>query len=301
MKNMFLLLVPSFIFAQSIVDKSLVSFGGTTVTLLMLIKFISIFVIGFILSWLYKNKIMKLSKVKSNLSSANRTILANLGYYIIIFLTIIISFNTVGLDLSSLAVVAGALSVGIGFGLQNIVSNFISGIILMFEKSIQVGHFVELENGVRGVVSDIRLRATTITTPEHIDILVPNSNFIQNNVTNLSLSDDLLRIRVPFGVAYGTDIANVEKVVLDAIENNPKLPHIRDEENIKPKIWMLNMNSSSLDFDLIVWVRGDYMQKMLSVTSLYLIEIYNVLNENNIVIPFPQMDLHIKEMPQSNN
>lgn len=301
MKNMFLLLVPSFIFAQSIVDKSLVSFDGTTVTLLMLIKFISIFVIGFILSWLYKNKIMKLSKVKSNLSSANRTILANLGYYIIIFLTIIISFNTVGLDLSSLAVVAGALSVGIGFGLQNIVSNFISGIILMFEKSIQVGHFVELENGVRGVVSDIRLRATTITTPEHIDILVPNSNFIQNNVTNLSLSDDLLRIRVPFGVAYGTDIADVEKVVLGAIENNPKLPHIRDEENIKPKIWMLNMNSSSLDFDLIVWVRGDYMQKMLSVTSLYLIEIYNVLNENNIVIPFPQMDLHIKEMPQSNN
>lgn len=300
MKNLFLLLMPSFMFAQSIVDKSLVSLGDTTVTLLMVIKFVSIFVIGFIFGWLYKNKIMKLGKVQSNLSSANRTILANLGYYAIIFLTIIISFNTVGLDLSSLTVVAGALSVGIGFGLQNIVSNFISGIILMFEKSIQVGHFVELENGVRGVVSDIRLRATTITTPEHIDILVPNSNFIQNNVTNLSLSDDLLRLRIPFGVAYGTDISQVEEIVLKAIRRNEKLPHIRDEEDKKPKIWMLGMNSSSIDFDLIVWVRGDYMQKVLSVTSLYLIEIYNILNENGIVIPFPQMDLHIKEMPGSN-
>lgn len=300
MKNIFLLLLPSFLFSQSIVDKSLINFEGTSLTLLMIVKFLSVFVIGFILGWLYKNKIMKSSKIKFHLSSANRTILANLGYYAIIFLTIIISFNTVGLDLSSLAVVAGALSVGIGFGLQNIVSNFISGIILMFEKSIQVGHFVELENGVRGVVSDIRLRATTITTPEHIDILVPNSNFIQNNVTNLSLSDDLLRLRIPFGVAYGTDISQVEEVILDAIRKNEKLPHIRDEEDKKPRIWMLNMNSSSIDFDLILWVRGDYIQKVLSVTSLYLIEIYNALNKNGIVIPFPQMDLHIKEMPDSN-
>lgn len=211
MKNLFLLLLPSFLFSQSIVDKSLIDFEGTPLTLLMIIKFVSIFVIGFIFGWLYKNKIMKSPKIKYHLSSANRTILANLGYYTIIFLTIIISFNTIGLNLSSLAVVAGALSVGIGFGLQNIVSNFISGIILIFEKSIQVGYFVELENGVRGVVSDMKLRATTITTPEHIDMLVPNSNFIQNNVTNLSLSDDLLRIRVPFGVAYGTDIARKEK------------------------------------------------------------------------------------------
>lgn len=300
MKNLLLLLLPSFVFAQSIVDKSLISFEGTSLTLLMIIKFLSVFIVGFLLGWLYKNKIMKSAKIKSHLSSANSTILANLGYYTIIFLTIIISFNTVGLDLSSLAVVAGALSVGIGFGLQNIVSNFISGIILMFEKSIQVGHFVELENGVRGVVSDIRLRATTITTPEHIDILVPNSNFIQNNVTNLSLSDDLLRLRIPFGVAYGTDISKVEEVVLEAIRKNEKLPHIRDEKDKNPRIWMLKMNNSSIDFDLILWIRGDYMQKVSSVTSLYLIEIYNTLNENGVVIPFPQMDLYIKEMPDSN-
>lgn len=297
MKNLLLFLLPSFLSAQSIVNDPLISFEHTSVTLLMIMKFLSVFIVGFIFGWLYKNKIMKSSKIRSHFSSANRTILANLGYYTIIFLTIIISFNTVGLDLSSLAVVAGALSVGVGFGLQNIVSNFISGIILMFEKSIQVGHFVELENGVRGVVSDIKLRATTITTPEHIDILVPNSNFIQNNVTNLSLSDDLLRIKVPFGVAYGTEAARVEEVILKAIDENKKLPHIKDNEEIKPRIWMKSMNSSSVDFDLIIWVRGDYMQKMSSVTSLYLIEIYNALNANNIVIPFPQMDLHIKEMP----
>lgn len=292
----FLLLV-SFAFAGEVFEKSLISFGGTTVSLFTLTKFVSIFTIGFLIGWIYKNKIMKSEKIKLKLSSSNRTLLANLGYYFIIFLTIITSFNSIGLNLSSLTVVAGALSVGIGFGLQNIVSNFISGIILMFEKSIEVGHYIELENGVRGVVSDIKLRATTITTGDHIDILVPNSHFIQNNVINLTLSDDYLRLKIPFGVAYGTDITQVEKVIYEAIDKNKKLPHIRDMEDKVPKVWMLNMNSSSLDFNLIIWIKGDNTQKGLGITSTYLIEIYNALNKSGIVIPFPQLDLHIKEMP----
>jgi small-conductance mechanosensitive channel len=284
----------NFVFAQ----KPLMDFDGTSVTLLMIAKFLLILSVGFVFSWIYKHKIMESPKVKAHLSNANRTILANLGYYFIIFLTIITSFNTVGLNLSSLTVVAGALSVGIGFGLQNIVSNFISGIILMFEKSIQVGHYVELENGIRGVVSDIKLRFTTITTAEHIDILVPNSNFIQHNVTNLSLGDDILRLRIHFGVAYGTDVQRLEELIIDAIDKNVKLPHIRDSKDENPRVWMLSMSSSSIDFDLVIWVKGEYIQKGLSITSLYLIEIYNTLNNNGIVIPFPQLDLHIKELPQ---
>ena len=287
------------LFAKDILNDALLTVGETTITAVMLLKFFSIFVIGFFISWLYKNKIMRSAKIATSFSMANRTLLANLGNYIIIFLTILTSFNVIGLDLSSLTVVAGALSVGIGFGLQNIVSNFISGLILMFEKSVEVGHFIELENGVRGTVSDIRLRATTVTTQENIDILVPNSNFIQNNVTNLTLGDDILRIKVPFGVAYGTDAEFVQKLILESIAKAPHLPHIKTIHEKMPAVLMTAMNTSSIDFVLVLWVEGDDARRISTTTSQYLIEIYKTLNAHGITIPFPQLDVHIKEMPNA--
>ena len=285
----------STLLAKDVLNDALINIGETSITVMMILKFLAIFVIGFFFSWLYKTKIMRSTKIAASLSIANRTLLANLGNYAIIFLTILTSFNVIGLDLSSLTVVAGALSVGIGFGLQNIVSNFISGIILMFEKSVEVGHFIELDNGIRGTVSDIRLRATTITTQENIDILVPNSNFIQNNVTNLTLGDDILRIKVPFGVAYGTDAEFVQKLILESIQQAPYLPHIKNIPEKVPAVLMTTMNSSSLDFVLVLWVKGDDARRISTTTSRYLIEIYKIFNANGVSIPFPQLDVHIKK------
>lgn len=190
---------------ENILQKSLVVFNGQNITILFISKFVIILIIGLMIGWFYKHKITKSKFFTSKLSNSMQTLIGNIGYYFIVFLSVVTALNSVGLNLSSLTVVAGALSVGIGFGLQNIVSNFISGIILMFEKTVNVGDYVELENEVRGTVTEIRLRATIITTNEHIDIIVPNSNFIQNIVTNLTLSDKVLRLRIPFGVAYGTD------------------------------------------------------------------------------------------------
>ncbi|MDD2697170.1 MAG: mechanosensitive ion channel [Arcobacteraceae bacterium] len=296
MKNILLVVVLTLsLFGDDIFTKSLLTIDGTSISILFVVKFLLIFIIGFSLGWFYKHKIINSSKIDDKLSSSTKTILGNLGYYTIIFLTIITAFNSIGLNLSSLAVVAGALSVGIGFGLQNIVSNFISGIILMFEKSVKVGDYVELENGVRGTVREIRLRATIITTNEHIDVIVPNSNFIQNSVTNLTLNDEVLRLRIPFGVAYGTKFEQLENTVLKEVLEDETLPHIKKDSNLTPRIWMTAMNSSSVDFELVVWIDGENTRKVLGINSIYLIKIYETLNAHNISIPFPQLDLHIKE------
>ncbi|MBU1994992.1 mechanosensitive ion channel, partial [bacterium] len=162
--------------AENILNKPLVTIDNTSITAMFLLKFIVIITVGLVVAWIYKNKIIKSAKISQSLTLPTQTIFGNLGYYFIIFITFVTALNSAGLNLSSLAVVAGALSVGIGFGLQNIVSNFISGLILMFEQSVKVGDYIELENGVRGVVREIKLRATIITTNEHIDIIVPNSN-----------------------------------------------------------------------------------------------------------------------------
>ncbi|MBU0719964.1 mechanosensitive ion channel [bacterium] len=283
------------LFAESILDKSLLTIGGTSVSMMFVLKLLLIIAAGIALGWVYKHKLINSRRISKSLSVPTRTILANLGYYLIIFITFVIALNSAGLNLSSLAVVAGALSVGIGFGLQNIVSNFISGIILMFEQSVSVGDYVELENEVRGVVREIRLRATIITTNEQIDIIVPNSNFIQNTVTNLTLNDEVLRLRIPFGVAYGTTVKQVHECVLEEILSDASLPHKRDEPLQIPKLWMVAMNSSSVDFELVIWVEGINMQRRRTITSLYLIKIYELLYKHNISIPFPQLDVHLKE------
>lgn len=297
MQKLFIFFIATNLFAGDILNDAIVSFGSTQISIMMIIKFLSIFVIGFTLGWIYKYKIINSKKIGSRLSNSTKTLLANIGYYFIVFLTIVTSFNSIGLNLSSLTVVAGALSVGIGFGLQNIVSNFIAGIILLFEKTIEVGHFIELQNGVRGTVRDIKLRATIITTGENADIIVPNSMFIQNSVTNLTLIDEMLRIKIPFSVAYGTKIEYVQELILNTIKN-PELPHVQNDIEKEPKVWFVNMNNSGLDFELILCIIGDNAKKKSTILSTYLTIIYNTLNQSNINIPYPQLDINVKELPR---
>jgi small-conductance mechanosensitive channel len=283
------------LFANNFMDSSLITINETSITLTFLFKFTVVLAVGLSLAWFYKYKIIKSDRLSDKLSNPAKILFGNLGYYFIVFITIVTALNSVGLNLSSLAVVAGALSVGIGFGLQNIVSNFISGIILMFDRSIKIDDFIELENGLRGTVRDIRLRATIITTNENIDIIIPNSDFIQNPVTNLTLNDEMLRFRIPFGVAYGTTVKQLENTVLKEILQDDELPHKKDNPSKIPRIWMTGMGSSSVDFELVFWVEGKQAQKRRTINSIYLMKIYEILNENNIIIPFPQLDVHIQK------
>ena len=270
---------------------------GDGVSILAITKFLLIFIFGFSLATFYKKKISSgNANYLRNTSIATRTMLANLGYYFLVAITFVFGLKSVGIDLSSLTILVGALSVGIGFGLQNIVSNFISGIILIFEKSIQVGHIIEIGTGVRGKVSQINMRSSVITTFDNIDIIIPNATLIQSNVTNLTFSDDIRRLSIPFGIAYGCDIDYVIKTILDSLSNS-SLTYIRNTPEKAPKVRMTLMGPSSIDFELLVWISENPDENGIGSSNMsdFLIFIYKTLQENNIEIPFPQMDIHLKK------
>ena len=270
---------------------------GDGISILAITKFVLIFIFGFSVATFYKKRITNAtSNYLRNTSIATRTMLANLGYYFLVAITFVFGLKSVGIDLSSLTILVGALSVGIGFGLQNIVSNFISGIILIFEKSIQVGHIIEISSGVRGKVSQINMRSSVITTFDNIDIIIPNSTLIQNNVINLTFSDDIRRLNVPFGIAYGCDIDNVTEIILENLRNST-LMYIRNNPGKAPKVRMTMMGTSSIDFELLVWISENPDENGVGSSNMsdFLIFVYKTLQKNNIEIPFPQMDIHIRK------
>ena len=270
--------------------------NNTPISIFKMALSILIFIFGFIIGSLYKRKISHLASNRRSFTPSTRTILSNLGYYIIITISFFIALNVLGVKLSSIALVAGALSVGIGFGLQNIVSNFVSGLILMFERSIKIGDYIEVDENTRGYVTDIRMRSTTITTNENIDIIIPNQSFIQNNVINWTMSDNIRRFSIPFGVAYGTDVHQVIEVVRDAVLKSDLIGDIVETEERPTRVIMTEMADSSVNFDLLVWVKGDKLHKPKRTISEFLVVIYDALYANHIEIPFPQQDIHIRSV-----
>lgn len=165
----------------------------------------------------------------------------------------------------------------------------------MFERTIRIGDLIEINDVLSGTVTDMRIRSTTIKTFDNIDIVVPNSSFVQNNVINMTLEDRIRRLHIPFSVAYGTEIADVKSAVLNALSSS-SLFYIKNDEDKKPDIRMTLMNSSSVDLELIVWVNRDIKLKFISIPSDFLILIYNALRANDISIPFPQLDVYMKQM-----
>jgi len=203
-----------------IANQPLFTINKTPVSIFKLVISLFIFILGFIVGNFYKRQIKKLSLRNRTLTSSTRTLLANLGYYIIFIITFFIVLKVLGIDLSSIALVAGALSVGIGFGLQNVISNFVSGIILMVERSVKIGDYIQLDDNLRGHVVDIKMRSITVNTNSNIDVIVPNQDLIQNRVINWTMNDKIRRFEIPFGVAYGTDPQKVIDVVLKAVEES---------------------------------------------------------------------------------
>ncbi|QSZ42916.1 mechanosensitive ion channel [Sulfurimonas aquatica] len=282
----------------NMLNKTLFSINDVEISFLKLMVAVLIFVFGFYLGGSYKKYIRFVSTKSEVISGSTTILLSNLGYYIIVIIGLFISLNTLGINLSSVALIAGALSVGIGFGLQNIVSNFISGLILMFEKSVKIHDYVELSDTLRGRITDIRMRSTVITTNANIDVIVPNQNFIQNNVVNWTMNDSIKRFDMHFGVAYGADIKQVIQVIEDAVKNSTFSDVYVSKERVT-RVLMTGMGDSSVNFTLNVWIKGNEIFNPKRTESRFLILIYEALYEHNITIPFPQLDLHIKKDEES--
>ncbi|MDH5581003.1 MAG: mechanosensitive ion channel [Bdellovibrionales bacterium] len=282
----------------SLLSKSIFTIGDAPVTTLGIINVILIIAFSLFLSRGIRFSINRLSKKKFDINPSSLYILSRLSHYLILSIGVMVGLSSIGIDFSNVALVAGALTVGIGFGLQSIFNNFVSGLILLFERPLRVGDYVQLESGLRGEVKEINVRSTRITTRDNIDVLVPNSEFINTRVINWTLYDHARRVHVPFGVAYGTDKELVKKAALEAasevdctITNNP---------HRAPDVWLTEFGDSSLNFELVVWVHGKKAKKD-RVEADYLWELETKLKKYKIEIPFPQRDLHVKTVPRQFN
>ena len=264
--------------------------GETPVSSYGLLRIVLILLMAVVASRLVRRLLARFGAREGAHTAAYYTV-GRLVHYVVILAALLIGLSSIGLDFSQLALFAGALSIGIGFGLQSIVNNFVSGLIILFEQSLKVGDVVELDSGVRGIVREISVRSTLISTNDNVDIVVPNSEFISAKVTNYTLREPFHRIHVPFGVAYGTDKNLVRRVVVEAAKHVPTTLHMAGRD---PDIWLVKFGDNSLDFELVVWINPSAATRPGAVRAMYLWEIESALAANGIQIPFPQRDVRVK-------
>ncbi|ATA88283.1 mechanosensitive ion channel family protein [Capnocytophaga stomatis] len=217
----------------------------------------------------------------------NRSAIVTIIRYLILLFGFLFIFKSAGFELGAFSWLFGALGVGIGFGLQNITNNFISGIIILFERPIKIGDRIQVGD-ISGDVISISMRSTKIVTNDNISVIVPNSQFINGNVTNWSHNDRLVRFHYPVGVAYKEDPEKVKNIVLEIAKNHSGV--LKDPA---PAFWFVEYGDNSLNFELVVWT-STYIQKPIVLKSELYYEIFKEFTKHNIEIPFPQRDLHIR-------
>ncbi len=230
---------------------------------------------------------------KSRMERGTREALVTMSGYVGVALAVLIALGVAGVQFTNLAIIAGALSVGIGFGLQNIVNNFVSGLILLFERPVKTGDWIVVGN-TEGHVKRISIRSTLIQTFDRADVIVPNSELISGQVTNWMLHDARGRIRVPIGVAYGSDTKKVQEILLAIAAEHPTI--INDGSMTPPKVLFINFGDSSLNFELRAFIRN--IDERLQVASDINFKIDSAFREAGIEIPFPQRDVHLYDMPR---
>lgn len=265
--------------------------GDYSLTVGRLIFCVAILIATLVISRIIRRAISRLLRIRSSVTDNQVYTVNRIVHYFIILIGFILASTALGLDLTKLAIIGGALGIGIGLGLQNIVNNFFSGIILMLERSLKVGDFIELTDGLVGEVIKINIRSTLIRSNDNVDILIPNSEFVSSRVTNWTLEENIRRFRIPFGVAYGSDKETVKKAAIEAAMN---VDLTLTDENKKPVVWMTGFGDSSLDFILGVWVKPDVVKRPAYLMSEYLWAIDDAFRRYKVEIPFPQRDLHVR-------
>lgn len=236
---------------------------------------------------LVEKRIAKLGKMRAS----TRILVTKVLQIAIYVVAGLIALDMIGLDLTTLTVFGGALGIGIGFGLQKIASNFISGLILLLERSIEPDDLIELPDGTAGYVRKSTARYTLVETFDGREMLIPNEDFIVNRVTNWTLTTSKARIQFSVGVAYGSDLELAHRLILEAAREHPRT--LPDPE---PACFLLNFGDSSIDFTLLFWVE-DIVAGRWGPQSDVMFAIWRKFREHGIEIPFPQRDVHIRSQP----
>jgi small-conductance mechanosensitive channel len=260
---------------------------GVSLSLIQIFLLIALLIAVFWISSRTKRFLFNRFLVKSGLDRALQYAIAQIVSNLVLVIGIFIVLENTGIHLGALTVFAGAVGVGVGFGLQNIASNFISGLVILAERPITIGDRVEVA-GVVGQVQQIRARSTVILTNDNIAMIVPNSKFIDSPVTNWTYADPRVRFRVPIGVAYGSDVNKVREALIAAGRSNS---HVLEDP--APSVFLNKFGESSIDFELVVW-SSEMSHRPSRFKSDLNFAIEEKLREAGIEIPFPQRDLHIR-------
>lgn len=269
-----------------LLSESFFKLGSTPVTPILILSLILFLVLITIASSVARRFVRRLL-AKTGLDEGQRYAIEVGTGYLVLVIGILVFLQSVGLNLSSLAVVGGAIGVGIGFGLQNIFNNFVSGLILLVERPIKLGDRVQVQE-LLGDVVRIGARSTWVRTNDGIIIIVPNSDFVANSVTNWTASDWRVRISVSIGVGYQSDIRLVRTLLLQAAAaNTDVLP------DPAPDVILSEFGDSSINFCLRVWTQSKVREIFVLRTELYF-AIHDAFGQHGIEIPFPQRDVHIR-------
>ena len=271
---------------RTVFEEPIVSFGEIEVTPATLLISTLIVLIAYGISRLLQRMLRRKVFEQIHLHKGSQSAICRLLHIIIMCIGIFIAIQHTGINLTALAAVSAVFLVGIGLGLQNITHNFISGLIMLFERPVQEGDFVEV-GGVQGTVQSVNAYSTKVETLDRVTIIVPNSHFLSDNVTNWSFQESKVRIHVSVGVSYGADVELVAETLLEVGRAHPEV--LSDPE---PQMQFLGFGDSSLNFDLLVWIENPTRQYF--VISDLNFAIVRAFREQNITIPFPQRDLHVR-------
>ena len=248
---------------------------------------ILVLVAAFIFTRYLKNLLRTKVYEKAQLEQGARRAISSGITYFIICIAAIIGLNIAGIPLRSLTIFAGAFGIGLGFGMQNIINNLVSGIIIFFEKPIKIGDVITIDKDIAGKVEKISIRSTSVKTFDRKTVVVPNSKFLESNVVNwVHGGDMLLRSKVVVGVAYGSDTELVRNCLLEVIDLHPSV-----KKDPAPIVRFAEFGESSLNFELYFWAH--IFERWMAISDLNF-AIDRIFRENNIEIPFPQRDLHIR-------
>ncbi|MFC0264760.1 mechanosensitive ion channel family protein [Fontibacter flavus] len=279
---------------NEIMNVKLFSIGESSLTIgLLLTLVLSVALLLLISEWIKKLLVNKVLQ-RYHVERGTRQSIGTIVKYVLIIAGMFSILQTNGIDLSAFGILAGALGVGIGFGLQNITNNFISGLIILFEQPIKVGDRIEVGD-IAGDVVRISARSTTVITNDNISVIIPNSKFIDDQVINWSHNEFRVRFNFPVGVSYKEDPEKIKSILVKIATDNPGV--LKTPE---PDVLFDEFDESSLNFNLRVWT-SEYVNKPKVLKSQLYFEIFRRFKENNVEIPFPQRDIHIKSAPEKLN
>ncbi len=272
-------------------DSSLLRGGGFELTVGSLVGAVLLFAACVLLSALLRRLLRRYARRYESVNPSSVYVVGRLLHYVLLLIGVLLALNATGIPMARFTVFAGALGVGLGFGLQAIFNNFVCGVVLLFDRSLKVGDFVDLASGVHGRVRDIGIRATRITTNDDIDIVVPNSEFVNGRVVNWTVREGFRRLKVPFHVAYASDKERVKQAALEA-SRAVAFTLTQDGEKA-PQVRLVAFGEWAMEFELVVWLNAEATRRPGAATAAYNWALHDALLARGIRIPLPQRDVRL--------